>query len=164
MGRAITYARTAIGIGAIAAMFVLAPAQPAAAINPVHCGKFVPIASTNGEQALAARQDPYRVVATFYYRNRKQRQDKRVMRQGTSAWGYTHIRNRRKWNSVETYVIVGCVLTYGTQVSRQGNAYIFRYRFPNTPGRWAGQAFEVIYETSNGPKGVITAYPAGVDG
>lgn len=161
MGRARTSPRATIVVGAIAAT-VLAPTTPASAINPVHCGKLVPVAAVGGAHAVAAGQAPYRVAATYYYRNRRQPQDKRVMRHGASAWGYNHIRKRRGWNSAETYVIVGCVLTYGTRVSRQGHAYIFRYRFPNTPGKWAGRAFEVVYETSSGPKGVITAYPADV--
>jgi hypothetical protein len=159
---AVTHARTAVGIVAMAAVFGLTPTETAlaAGIHPVLCGKLAPIAGVPEWQALAARADPYRIVATFHYQESKKPQDKRVMRFGTSAWGYTHIRQRRKWNSAETYVIVGCVLTYGRRISRQGHAYVFRYRFSGAPGKFAGEAFEVIYETSNGPKGVITAYPA----
>jgi hypothetical protein len=146
------------------------PSDAALGLNPAFCGKGVGVISAPAvegrQQALAAKPDPYRVVATYYYKDRKQPQDTRVMRLGTSAWGFTHIRARRGWSTVDTYVIVGCVLTYGKPVGRQGHSYTFQYRFPReVPDQdLAGREYQVIYETSGAPKGVITAYDSGVLG
>lgn len=163
MRLSVAHAKVAIGIVVTMVALAIMPTSVALGINPAHCGQGTVLrAGTAGCMgALAAAPDPYRVVATYYHQGKRRPQDKRVMRLGTSAWGYTHIRSRRGWNPIETYVIVGCVLTYGKQISRQGHAYVFRYRFPGVPlGKLGGRAFEVIYETTSGPKGVITAYDA----
>jgi hypothetical protein len=155
----------------VVASIAFVPSDAALGLNPAFCGKGVggisAPAAGGRQQALAAKPDPYRVVATFYYKDRKQRQDTRVMRLGTSAWGFTHIRAGRRWSTVDTYVIVGCVLTYGDPVGRpQGHSYTFQYRFPReAPDQdLAGREYQVIYETSGAPKGVITAYESGVLG
>jgi hypothetical protein len=147
---------------AVTVSAALAPAMAEASINPLYCGQGVPFISGGavGSRAQAVGANPYRVVATYYYKQRKQPQDTRVMRLGTSSWGFIHIRNGRGWSSPDTYVIVGCVLTYGRPVKREGHSYTFRFRFPSwaPAGKATGREFEVIYETSGGPKGVITAY------
>jgi hypothetical protein len=167
----------ALAVVVVGALVSLVPTDAALAIgiNPIYCGKGVgPIsapAAGRPTQALSAGANPYRVVATYYYKDRKQPQDKRIMRLGDSRWGFTHIRLRRGWSTVDTYVIVGCVLTYGEPVGQpQGSSYSFKYRFPRamTPDQdLAGREYLVVYQTAGArgePKGVITAFESGVIG
>jgi hypothetical protein len=143
-------------------------------INPLFCGKgtALPVsapAAGGPTQARSAKANPYRVVATYYYKARKQPQDQRVMRLGTLTWGFTHIKAGRHWGTKDTLVIVGCVLTYGDPVGPpQGTTYRFRYRFPEAMTLdFGGREFTVVYQTGAArgePKGVITAFESGVIG
>ena len=108
---------------AVGALVALVPTDAAFAdgINPIFCGKgtVLPVSAPAAgglTQARSAKANPYRVVATYYYKARKQPQDKRAMRLGTLKWGFTHIKAGRHWGTKDTLVIVGCVLTCGEPV------------------------------------------------
>jgi hypothetical protein len=143
-------------------------------INPISCGKgtVLPVsapAAGGPTRARPAKANLYRVVATYYYKARRQPPDKRVMRLGTLDWGFIHIKAGRHWGTRDTLVIVGCVLTYGKPVGPpQGTTYNFTYRFPKAMiGHQAGREYEVVYNTAGArgePKGVITAFESGVIG